>query len=137
MVDTVLTLAVTVLFALAALNGIVASLYELRSSRRDGQLLSQLKVNDARREVVRAEWWRHAVRLVGFSAFGLVAVVMVTTYDLSVDVSAGRMVVRLLLVIGLGAMTLVTYLDRRARKRLMAESRKPAVGGHPRRRHDD
>lgn len=121
---------------MAAVNGIVASSNELHNAHRDGQLLDQLGVANSKRDIVTSEWWRHAIRLVGFIAFGLVAVVMVATYDLTEDLSMGRAIVRLLLAIGLGAMTVVAYVDRRARKRLMGNiTGEPA--NHPRRRSDD
>lgn len=120
----------------AAVNGIAASSNELHNAHRDGKVLDQLGVANSKRDIVTSEWWRHAIRLVGFIAFGLVAVVMVATYDLTEDLSVGRAIVRSLLAIGLGAMTMVAYIDRRARQRLMKDvTSKPA--DHPRRRRDD
>lgn len=134
--DTVLTLIFTLAFAVGAGNGIIASMNELHNTHRDGKVLDQLEVTNAKRDIVKSEWWRHAIRLVGFIAFGLVAVVMLASYDFTEDISVGRTLVRLFLVVGMASMTLVAYIDRRARRRLMsAITGEPA--NHPRRRRND
>lgn len=136
MIDTVVTLIVTLVFLVAAAGGILVSLNELRSSNRDGKLLDQLEVANTKRDIVKSEWWRHAVRLVGFTAFTLVAVIFAVITDLTQDITAGRLMVRVLLAIGLVAVVLVAYIDRWARQRLMDDvTKKPA--DHPRRRRDD
>lgn len=118
-VDAIITGIVILVALIGSFNGVIASLNELHQTRRDINVLQELNVVDSRRDIVVYEWWRHFLRLIGFFAFFAVAIIMVLGYNLAEDISPSRLIVRMLILIGILSMTGNSWVDRRARKKVI------------------